>query len=276
MIELPEARVLARQTLDNLYGKKVSRVVVGHSPHKYAWFHGEPDDYSQLLMGRAVDGTTAYGGLVEVSVSGSCLLFGDGVNLRVFKPGDIPAAKHQLLVEFEDGSVMTGSVQMYGGLWCYAQGEFDNPYYLVAREKPSPLSDQFTWGYFRDLLTEETTGYSAKKFLATEQRVPGLGNGVLQDILFNAGIHPRQKMGMLGEQQVEKLFHSLRITLQAMADQGGRDTEKDLLGRPGGYAVLLSSKTLGSPCPGCGGSIEKQAYMGGSVYFCPRCQPLVG
>lgn|GEM_PF-2077218 len=30
-----------------------------------------------------------------------------------------------------------------------------------------------------------------KAFLATEQRIPGLGNGVLQDILWTARIHPK-------------------------------------------------------------------------------------
>ena len=28
------------------------------------------------------------------------------------------------------------------------------------------------------------------------------------------------------------------------------------------------------PCPACGGSIIREAYMGGNVYFCPNCQPI--
>jgi formamidopyrimidine-DNA glycosylase len=42
---------------------------------------------------------------------------------------------------------------------------------------------------------------SAKAFLATEQRIPGLGNGVLQDILFTAGIHPKRKMAAISEEE---------------------------------------------------------------------------
>ncbi|MFA6873005.1 MAG: zinc finger domain-containing protein, partial [Bacteroidaceae bacterium] len=28
------------------------------------------------------------------------------------------------------------------------------------------------------------------------------------------------------------------------------------------------------PCPRCGNQIRKEAYMGGSIYYCPTCQKL--
>ena len=59
-----------------------------------------------------------------------------------------------------------------------------------------------------------------------------------------------------------------------MTDRGGRDTEKDLFGTPGGYAVQLSRNTCAEPCPVCGGPIVKEAYLGGAVYYCLHCQPL--
>jgi formamidopyrimidine-DNA glycosylase len=59
-----------------------------------------------------------------------------------------------------------------------------------------------------------------------------------------------------------------------MAERGGRNTEFDLLGRRGGYATILCKDTANKPCPSCGALIKKEAYMGGSIYYCPRCQPL--
>jgi len=53
---------------------------------------------------------------------------------------------------------------------------------------------------------------------------------------------------------------------------GGRDTERDLLGRPGGYRCILDSRAAGEPCPVCGTAIEKMSYLGGACYFCPACQ----
>ena len=115
---------------------------------------------------------------------------------------------------------------------------------------------------------------SAKAFLATEQRIPGLGNGVLQDILHKARIHPKRKVETLTDGEREPLFHSVKSTLKEMTAQGGRDTTRDLFSKPGGYRTRLSQITVDKPCPVCGGMIVKQPYMGGSIYFCDGCQKM--
>jgi formamidopyrimidine-DNA glycosylase len=120
----------------------------------------------------------------------------------------------------------------------------------------------------------ECLSTSAKAVLATEQRVPGIGNGVLQDILFYAGIHPKRKKSTLTNKEKGELFHSLKSTLKNMTDQGGRDTEKDFLGNSGGYKTILSKNTVNQPCLKCGDLIVKNAYLGGAVYYCPACQRL--
>ena len=115
---------------------------------------------------------------------------------------------------------------------------------------------------------------SAKAFLATKQRIPGLGNGVLQDILFNAGIHPKRKMNTLDGKELRSLYSSLKSTIKEMAELGGRDTEKDLYGNPGRYITKLAKNSLKTGCPICAGEITKEAYLGGSIYYCANCQPL--
>lgn len=72
---------------------------------------------------------------------------------------------------------------------------------------------------------------SLKAFLATEQRIPGLGNGVLQDILYEAGMHPKRKLKSLSDTDIKTLYDSVKGTLKVMTDSGGRDTEKDLAGK---------------------------------------------
>jgi formamidopyrimidine-DNA glycosylase len=275
MIEIPEAESLSGQLTETIGGKRIARVIAGLSPHKFAWYHGDPKDYDALLRGKTIGTAVARGGMVEIRVGDAVMLFSDGVVLR-FHTGDEPRPKkHQLLVEFEDGTALSASVQMYGGLWCFKEGELDNPYYDAARSKPSPLSDEFDRVYFDSLITaDEAQKLSAKAFLATEQRIPGLGNGVLQDILYKAAIHPKRRIDTLTDDERTTLFNSVKSTLREMTEQGGRDTAKDLFGRPGGYITKLSQATLDKPCPVCGGTIVKQAYMGGSIYFCEGCQKM--
>jgi formamidopyrimidine-DNA glycosylase len=163
---------------------------------------------------------------------------------------------------------------MYGAVLAFIEGTYDNKYYLMAKEKPQPLTDTFDKAYFNTLRSEGLHKLSAKAFLATEQRIPGLGNGVLQDILFRANIHPKRKIGTISEKELDNLSHSVKDTLAEMTKLGGRDTEKDLFGNAGGYRTLLSKNTVGKPCPVCSANIQKTSYLGGAVYWCPMCQPL--
>jgi formamidopyrimidine-DNA glycosylase len=162
---------------------------------------------------------------------------------------------------------------MYGGIWCFKYGEFENIYYDISKSKPSPLSDKFDKVYFHNIISAKgIEKLSAKALLATEQRIPGLGNGSLQDILYNSGIHPKKKVTTFTEEEKEQLFYSIKTTIKEMVDKGGRDTEKDLFGCPGSYKTILSKNTVDKPCPICGFKIKKEAYMGGSIYYCSKCQ----
>jgi formamidopyrimidine-DNA glycosylase len=275
MIELPEAVNLANQISDTIFGKRVAAVTAQHTPHKLAWYYGEPAKYSELLTGRTVGKASAIGALVEIKVENTNILFGDGVNIRFHSKDEPRPSKHQLLIEFEDGSAVSGSIQMYGGIGCFPEGQLDNRYYLVAKEKRPPLSPEFDKNYFQQITSApDLDKLSLKALLATEQRIPGLGNGVLQDILFNARMNPKKKVSTLGEKDRDRLFNSVKSTLIEMAARGGRDTELDLFGKSGGYKTILSKNTANSPCPVCSSPIIKEAYMGGSVYYCPNCQKL--
>jgi formamidopyrimidine-DNA glycosylase len=275
MIELPEAITIAGQINDTINGKKIVSVTAQHSPHKLAWYYGEPSKYSALLVGKTIGKASACGGMVEIKAGNANILLGEGVGIRFHRKDEPRPLKHQLLIEFNDHSALSGSIQMYGGMGSFLNGELDNHYYKVAKEKPSPLSSVFDKMYFdRIISAQDVQKFSLKSLLATEQRIPGLGNGVLQDILFNAKMHPKKKVNSLSQKDREFLFDSLEATLSAMASQGGRDTELDLFDHPGGYKTVLSKNAVNKPCKVCGTIIKKEAYMGGSIYYCEKCQKL--
>ncbi len=275
MIELPESNCLAQQLKETIFGKEIINVYANQSPHKFTWFSGEPEGYQTLFSGKKITGTESNGCLVGIVAEDMRLILGDGGRLRYFHSGEKRPTKHQLLLEFDDFSALVCSVQMYGPVWAVRMDEeIGNPFFQAAYDKISPLSEAFDFGYFRTLFMPGDEKLSVKAFLATKQRIPGLGNGVLQDILFHARIHPKRKMDTLTIEEYEKLYGAVKDTLLAMTVKGGRDTEKDLFGCNGGYKTILSSKTKELPCPVCGGQIKKEAYLGGSVYYCPVCQPL--
>lgn len=273
MIELPEALILSHEINEVLSGKTIKSVIAAHSPHKLAWYHEDPNMYHDLMSGKTIKKSYNQGGFVKTEIGDNIiLLLSEGVRIRYFKEGEQLPPKHQLQIEFTDHSSLICSVQMYGGLVAFKDGDYDNDYYGAARNKPSPLSEEFNEEYFDQLLSGVSEKISLKAFLATEQRIPGLGNGILQDILFNARIHPKRKISSLVENEKSTLFNSVTKTVAEMTKKGGRDTEQDIFGYPGNYQTILCKNTVNKPCQVCNNIIQKQAYMGGSIYFCPECQ----
>lgn len=276
MIELVEATILSKQLNATILGKQITKVTTLYSPHKFTFFHGDPQNYDSLLRGRVIGQSSPNGGQVRMEIGDLILVIGDGIDLRYYDKDGKRPTKHQLLMEFTDGSAISGSTQMYGFLWCVRECEFDNPYYLVGKEKPSPISDQFDLEYFMKILAAPgAEKLSTKAVLATEQRIPGLGNGVLQDIMYEAGLHPKRKVATYTEEDKVGLYHAVKETLSHMVEQGGRDTEKNLFGIPGGYRTKMSKNTVGKACLKCGQTIQKEAYLGGSIYYCSTCQALI-
>lgn len=275
MLELPECTTVARQFEKTAKGKTIEKVVAAQSPHAFAWYNGDPKKYGALLAGQTIAKIRSSGGYVELFTEAAQIIFGEGVNIRFHEGEETLPAKHQLLLRFAGGGAIVCTVQMYGAMFASPAGAFDNPYYAAALEKPSPLGKGFSQRYFLDMARETPAKLSLKAFLATEQRIPGLGNGCLQDILFRAGMNPQTKLQYLDKAALKRLYGSVTTTLTEMAKKGGRDTEKDLFGKPGGYPTILSNKTASQPCPVCGSGIEKKAYLGGKIYFCPICQPAI-
>ncbi|MCD8261295.1 MAG: endonuclease VIII [Bacteroides sp.] len=278
MIEAPEALFLADQLNEVIKGKVITDVISHYTPHKFTFYYGEPEDFIYRLSGKRIDHAISQGGMVEIRAEEARLVFTDGVNLRYLAPGKKLPNKYQLLVAFEDESCLIASVRMYGGIFTILNDEFNAPiaaYYHTAVEKPQVMLDAFALPYFRSMIdAEERQKKSIKACLATEQTIPGVGNGVLQDILYYAGLHPKKKVKEIPPEERNNLYRTLHNTLRDIYQSKGRDTETDLFGNPGNYHVQLSSKSAGKACIRCGDTIRKENYLGGSIYYCPECQPL--
>lgn len=274
MIELPEAITIARQMNEAIKGKRIKSGTRGNAPHKFAFYSRTPEEYEALLPGLAIgeanDAGTAI--VVRLEPDYSVVLGEGGERILLHQDAGTLPKKHQLSLEFDDGTFLTVSVQGWGAALLLHESELaTHPH--IAPKGPSPVTDGFTLDHFLGLFDQnDTEARSVKYFIISRPGVWGVGNGYLQDILFRARIHPRRRAVSLTDDERRALYEAIRSTLKEAVELGGRHDEFGIHGDPGGYRRILDSKSAGGPCPRCGTTIEKISFLGGACYFCPKCQ----
>jgi formamidopyrimidine-DNA glycosylase len=296
MIELPEAIAIAKQIDETLKNKIIKLAIRNHTPHTFIFPQdrelvkekGHKSDYppqlgeefkddlfSETLKGRRILKSWSMGNAIMIQIGEEYILsLGCGGEKIIYHEQEktLPK-KHQLFLEFEDQTYLTVTISGWGEVRLFKTEDLDkHPH--VGYQRIDPLSDEYTFEKFNEMIEEipDNRKRSAKYFFISEPGLRGLGNGVIQDIFFLSRIHPARQMKSLTKEERKLLYETTRKELKEMAVKGGRSTEKDLFDTNGGYQSTLYSKTAGTPCPNCATLIEKKAYLGGSVYFCPTCQ----
>lgn len=275
MFELPEYVILAKQINETLKGKTIKKGSLGNSPHKFIWYNCSHEEFEGLTQGKMIGEAWAKGRWLFIPLEPVyVLLLGEcGGKVLYHTPGSKPPSKYHLFLTFEDGSFFTATTQMWGAMELYKKGKEQERQYVKGM-RPTPIEPEFSEEYFSaliDALIPEAKR-SVKSLLTQDQLIPGLGNAIAQDILFRARLHPKHPIDQLSQEHRQGLYRAILDTIQEVIHQGGRYDEVDLFGRPGKYIRLMDNKALERPCPGCGGKVEKIAYLGGSCYLCSRCQ----
>lgn len=116
---------------------------------------------------------------------------------------------------------------------------------------------------------------SVKPVLLDQSTVAGLGNWIVDEVLFDAAIHPERVANQLGEDEINRLHAAIRkvLTIAIEREAVYRDFPKDFLIHVREWDDSPHSESGGHRlCPRCTTRIEK-AYVGGrATYFCPQCQ----
>ncbi len=98
-----------------------------------------------------------------------------------------------------------------------------------------------------------------KARLMNQQRIAGLGNLLVDEILWRAGLDPTRPAGGLDADERRVLQRAIRTALRTLGRRGGSHTG-DLV------------RDLDAPCPRCGGTLVRAPVGGRTTYWCPSHQ----
>lgn len=272
MIELPESKVLAKLGTKLFKSLEIVDVKALSSTHKFCWMNEKPEVMEESLLNRKIKEVKSSAHYLRFMFdNGFELACAEDVTLNYQKEVN-DKDKHQLLLTFDNGYSLLFIVKLYGFIVYGEESHLKESmqYYKVALESIDPLSKNFSYNYFLDVTEINLGKGSVKQALATNQHIPGLGNGILQDILFHAKIQPKRKVNTLTEDDKHKLYESIIETIDQMVLFNGRESVYNFMGEKGSYEVMM--KTDRKTCPICQSTLQKEAYLGGKVIYCPVCQ----
>lgn len=272
-MELPELTILSGQMAKEITGKRISEAEVKN--HKC--LNMALKEFRESLLDKTVKSVENRGKWIFIGVEpDSILLFnpGMGVDILYFKPEDSMPDKYHIKVVFGDRTGFTVRVWWFCYLHLVSEAELKE-HKVAGRLGVNPLDDGFDLEEFQRLV-EKGRG-NVKSFLMDQKNIAGIGNVYIQDILFNAKVHPLRRVSSLSQHEVEALYESMKMVLKESIGLGGLAYEKDFYGRKGGYGVehFKIAYKEGRPCPECGETIMKIRTGSTSSFVCLKCQPIL-
>ena len=100
-----------------------------------------------------------------------------------------------------------------------------------------------------------------KAVLMNQSRVAGLGNLLVDEILWRAGIAPARPAASLDPREQAALHRAVRTTLRTLGRRGGSHT-----------GDLMAARVPGGACPRDGATLERATVGGRTTYWCARHQ----
>ena len=100
-----------------------------------------------------------------------------------------------------------------------------------------------------------------KARLMDQRRLAGLGNLLVDETLWRAGLDPARPAGSLTSAEVRRLHRHLRATLAELSTAGGSH-----------MGELMVARRRGGRCPRDGAELERRRIGGRTTYSCPRHQ----
>jgi formamidopyrimidine-DNA glycosylase len=248
-----------RRAADQVVGRVIERV---HAPDD--WFvKGEttPELLRRVLPGNRISGTRRVGKLLLVDTDGPVLGLRFGMTGRIVVDGEAPIealiysgtgddpAWDRFGMEFaEGGALVIRDPRRLGGV------ELDPDETRLGVDAAS-----LTRARLGAVLAGSNTPLKAR--LLDQSRVAGLGNLLVDETLWRAGLAPGRPAGSLDADELARLARTVRRTLAVLGERGGSHT-----------GDLQPARVRGGSCPRDGAELRRDQIGGRTTYWCSAHQ----
>jgi formamidopyrimidine-DNA glycosylase len=269
MPELPDLLYIQKRLSAEVTGRTITHVDVRQPLVVRSLVDAAPD---RTLVGRTFLSIEHHGPFLRFDLSGNMVMVTHLMlagRLQLQKPGEKAVGHRCVSMTLDDDS-----------RFHLCDDQVMAKLYLLNREQTRGipryeeqgidiLSPAFTLELFRR--TAARHGRKQVRVMLTDQTIlSAIGNAYADEILFDAGIHPKTFVGRLTPDELPRLHGAIiRVMNEAM-----RAVER--AAQPIHVKVRDHVKVRnrhGEPCRRCGTTIRREGVRGYDVFFCPSCQP---
>jgi formamidopyrimidine-DNA glycosylase len=271
--ELPDIVLLATSMNHALKDKTVFNAAV----HQPKVLNRTVPTFRKQLSGRTFQAFHQRGKWILSDLkNGWTLAFnlGMGGELCLRWPPMVPdPGRERVVISFTDGSQLWVHFWWFGHVHLLKPGDLDtHPQISVLGIEP--LSDEFTEDKLAAML--EGKRGRIKSYLLNQRFIAGIGNVYVQDILWQACLHPNHKANTLDKSAIKQLHQAIQHVLREGIKHGPGPGEQDIWGNRGRWGKepgwpQIAYRT-GKSCPVCRLSIEELRVGSTMSYLCPNCQ----
>jgi formamidopyrimidine-DNA glycosylase len=193
--------------------------------------------------------------------------------LSVQHPDYVPQKHDHLVLRTKDSSLVFCDPRMFGKIE-FHQGKTAPAWWT--RIAPAILSKAFTVAVVAAFLRRRAKA-PIKAVLLMQERFPGIGNWMADEILWRSAIHPRRAAGSLTSAEVRILWrecrHVCRLALRTIAGAGGKLPTDLNIHIPDSW-LFNHRWENGGRCPKTGASLVREEIGGRTTCWSPGRQKI--
>lgn len=139
----------------------------------------------------------------------------------------------------------------------------------LGRLGPDPSRGELSQEGFAEAL--RGTSRQLKKFLTDQRALAGIGNGLSDEILYQARLSPMKLSPSLDHEEAAALYDAVVRVLSDQTEKLRRSAAGELPQKePREHYVVHDH--AGEPCPKCGTAIARVSFADHDLFYCPGCQ----
>lgn len=261
MPELPDVEHFRRFLSEHASGRRIKHVTVT-DPGILRGVEAEPLD--RALSGHRFQEPDRLGKWLIAWTTGPAVLIHFGMTGDLtWTPGSEGRHPHDRVVFLLDrGELRYRNMRKLGGLWlAHGPGGVTE---ILGSLGPDAL--EVKRRRFLELLARRRGRLKAA--LMDQRLVAGLGNILVDEILWQARLHPSTPIEKLSETQRDQLFTKMRSVVRRAVD------EYDYVDRNQRWLSHVRGRPR-ARCPRCREELARTVIAGRTTYYCPRCQSAV-